>query len=203
MGRRTPKQARSKDKVNKILAAARKLITEEGSSSLNTNRIAEEAGVGVGSIYEYFNSKESIAKALMESLADDEAEQVITTLTEATPLGVEATVRAVVELAVELYEYNHRLYHGLRSMAGIGRTVGHRPGEHAVLEMVRKWMAQHRDVLQIEDVERASFVSFHLVESLAFQMATDTTLVLPLPARVEEISKVVLRYLGIKEKAPS
>lgn len=203
MGRRTPKQARSKEKVNKILAAARKLITEEGSASLNTNRIAAEAGVGVGSIYEYFNSKESIAKALLESLADDEAEQVITTLTRAAPLGVEATVRAVVKLAVELYEYNHRLYHGLRSMAGIGRTVGHRPGEHAVLEMVRKWMAQNKDTLQIDDVERASFVSFHLVESLAFQMATDTTMVLPLPARVEEISKVVLRYLGIKEKAPS
>lgn len=62
--RRTPTQARALNKVELILEAARRLIERDGLTELNTNRIAELAGVSIGSLYQYFPSKEAIVSEL-------------------------------------------------------------------------------------------------------------------------------------------
>ena len=57
--RKTPSQSRSMATVNAILAAAAQVLIEVGYGNANTNKIAERAGVGIGSLYEYFPGKES------------------------------------------------------------------------------------------------------------------------------------------------
>ena len=198
MDRRTPQQARAKEKVEKILLAARRLIEEEGPAALNTNRIAKEAGLGVGSLYEYFGSKQQIAHALIERLSAQEASQIVQRLEGATEHSIEATIRKTVELTVALYEKNHRLYHGLRTMAEVGRQVGHRPGEQEVLAAIQRWIEAHRDRLAVDDVHRASLTCFHLVESLAYQLTIAKGPRWSAKARSEEITKVVTRYLGVR-----
>lgn len=48
-----------------ILEAATRVLVREGRPALNTNRVAEVAGVSVGSLYQYFPSKEAILAALV------------------------------------------------------------------------------------------------------------------------------------------
>lgn len=56
-----------------ILTAAGQILVTEGPDALNTNRIAERAGVSVGSLYQYFPSKAAVVGALVEArLAEDE-----------------------------------------------------------------------------------------------------------------------------------
>jgi AcrR family transcriptional regulator len=52
--------------VDAILEAAARVFAEQGFAGGTTNRIAERAGVSVGSLYEYFPNKESILVALVE-----------------------------------------------------------------------------------------------------------------------------------------
>jgi AcrR family transcriptional regulator len=64
MLRKAPKQARSEEMVSCILAGATRVLRSMRLADATTNRIAEVAGVSVGSVYQYFGSKEAIASML-------------------------------------------------------------------------------------------------------------------------------------------
>jgi len=58
--RKQPQQARSADLVATILEAAIQVLTREGAQRFTTARVAEKAGVSVGSLYQYFPNKAAI-----------------------------------------------------------------------------------------------------------------------------------------------
>jgi AcrR family transcriptional regulator len=58
--RKQPKQARSAELVAAILEAAVQVLAKEGAQRFTTARVAEKAGVSVGSIYQYFPNKAAI-----------------------------------------------------------------------------------------------------------------------------------------------
>jgi len=61
-----PKQARSARRVHAILDAAIDVLVEKGAEEFNTNRVAEHAGVSVGSVYQYFPNKQRILSGIIE-----------------------------------------------------------------------------------------------------------------------------------------
>src|SRR4051812_6293565 len=69
--RKRPKQARSSELVAAILEAAAQVLTSEGAQRFTTTRVAEKAGVSVGSLYQYFPNK----AALLFRLQSDEWRQ--------------------------------------------------------------------------------------------------------------------------------
>ncbi len=64
--RRTPKQARGQLRVDEILDAAERLLRTTGWEKISTNHIAREAGIPIGSLYQFFANKQAIAHALVE-----------------------------------------------------------------------------------------------------------------------------------------
>src|SRR5215475_9470532 len=58
--RKAPKQQRSSQLVADILEAAIRVLEKEGAPRFTMARVAEKAGVSVGSLYQYFPNKESI-----------------------------------------------------------------------------------------------------------------------------------------------
>jgi AcrR family transcriptional regulator len=64
--RRTPRQARSARLVEAILQAAVRVLERDGAAAFTTIRVAERAGVSVGSLYQYFPNKESILFRLQQ-----------------------------------------------------------------------------------------------------------------------------------------
>ncbi len=64
--RRTPQQARSKERVDRILDAAAELLAAEGYNAVKTNHIAKRAGVSIGSVYQFFPNRFAIFHALAE-----------------------------------------------------------------------------------------------------------------------------------------
>ena len=197
--RRVPKQARSKQKVARILAAARSLMIREGGSALTTNRIAAEAGVGVGSLYEYFPDKQSIINQLIEDLATSESEHLLARLALLGDADPGQLIDETVSLVFDLYLDHHALYRALWALSTEPRIVGHRPGETQIMAGVMDRLASHQQDLGIVDLKLTCFTIFHMVESLASRMVeqglTDWN-----PATCKnEISRVVRRYLTLPE----
>lgn len=64
--RKHPTQVRAREKVEKVFETASELLINEGIEALTIPRIAEDSGVTVGSIYQYFPNKESILYELYQ-----------------------------------------------------------------------------------------------------------------------------------------
>lgn len=61
-----PRQRRSRDMVHAILDATIMVIEGEGPEAFTTNRVAEVAGISVGSLYQYFANKEMLLSGAVE-----------------------------------------------------------------------------------------------------------------------------------------
>jgi AcrR family transcriptional regulator len=62
--RNVPIQARSRERLRRVLDAADEVLIREGADAFTTNRIASAASIPIGSVYRYFPDKEAIVEAL-------------------------------------------------------------------------------------------------------------------------------------------
>lgn len=62
--------------VDSVLEAGRAILRDQGPEALTVKRLCEVAGVGVGSLYEYFATKEDVIRAILERIADDAGEDI-------------------------------------------------------------------------------------------------------------------------------
>lgn len=94
--RRAPQRAGSRETVDAIFEAAARILTAHGRAGLNTNRIAEVAGVSIGALYGYFPNKEAILLAMARRELDvlrDRVHAAMAPLANDTPS--DATRRAI------------------------------------------------------------------------------------------------------------
>lgn len=78
--RKSPTQKRSRNTVATVLDATVLMLEQGGLAALNTNAIAQRAGVSIGSLYQYFPSKDSILAALIRRIKQEMLEDMQTAL---------------------------------------------------------------------------------------------------------------------------
>lgn len=97
--RRKPKQARAQDTVEVIFEATARILRKKGREALNTNYIAECAGISVGTLYQYFPDKESILIAIARRELEADYAAVIKAICAPTEPGadlVRLAIRALI-----------------------------------------------------------------------------------------------------------
>jgi AcrR family transcriptional regulator len=95
--RKKPVQVRSRVTVTVILDAAAHILEASGPSSYSTNAVAARAGVSIGSVYQYFPTKDAITRALI----DRESATLLADLERAVTLAHgDAALRALISVAV-------------------------------------------------------------------------------------------------------
>lgn len=95
---RIPKQARSRERFNRILDAAAELFAEIGYESATTDQIAARADTSVGGLYRFFPDKLAVFHALVDRYLNQLRELFATLHTEeATQLPIDAYISQVVD----------------------------------------------------------------------------------------------------------
>src|SRR5262249_36483269 len=108
--RRQPKQRRARQTVDAVLDAAVRGLKREGFNAITTNRIAEGAGVSIGSVYQYFPDKRAIFVALHQRHVDQIDRMVETNLIEHAASSLDDLVRAMVEGMIEAHATDPELH---------------------------------------------------------------------------------------------
>jgi AcrR family transcriptional regulator len=172
--RKPPVQSRSKITVGAILAAAAQVFEDHGYAGGTTNRIAERAGVSVGTLYQYFPSKEALAVALLEQ-------------------HIEETQRRMREWVGHMVAENHALREALEDyVAGMMDVHVERPRlQHILLEETPLPVHVHQLLLEAEhqraramagllrtfpavrhpSLEHSAYLIIHTVEALTHRFA--------------------------------
>ena len=104
--RKRPKQARAQLSVAAMLEAAEKIILTEGSAAVTTTRIAEVAGVSVGSLYQYFSDKGSLLVVLAETYMEKDLALFLSLHADKRGVGFEALVEELATAMLEQYARN-------------------------------------------------------------------------------------------------
>jgi AcrR family transcriptional regulator len=191
--RRRPTQKRSLETVDSILQAARRLLEREGPPAFTTNKIAAEAGVGVGTVYDYFADKDEVAMALVDRLSQEEIEAVAKEI-EADFFDPLELVESSVAALVAVYWEHQPLLDALWAAAASVRKVGARPGEQRIVSLLEERLRELG--LPDDRVDTAAFVCFHMVESLAMRFAQHRDRFDRRQA-VEAVSTAVAKYLDL------
>lgn len=107
--RRPPKQERSQETVAVLVEATERVLTREGYAAATTNRIAEVAGVSIGTLYHYFPTKEALIEALVHRMWADELELVEARAAMVLDAPVAVAVRELVRAFVEMVQRKETL----------------------------------------------------------------------------------------------
>ena len=105
--RRSPHQARARDKLELIFEASIRILNKQGMDGLTTNRIAEVAGVSIGTLYQYFSNKQEILAALGQR----EIEATIARITEQFLDSSSETdkLRLLVHILLNAFDGRHQV----------------------------------------------------------------------------------------------
>ena len=123
--RKRPLQARAQRTVEVVLKAAAQVFARRGYAGATTNHIAERAGVSVGSLYEYFPSKDALLVALMEAHVH-EGEAVLQRAAAeiaGASLPLAEIIRHLVRAMVELHGRDRELHRVLFEEAPLPRQL--------------------------------------------------------------------------------
>lgn len=74
--RKEPRQARSRATVEAVVEAGARILSEQGWAGFTTNKVADAAGVSIGSLYQYFPDKLSLVDAIRRRHIDDSLDAV-------------------------------------------------------------------------------------------------------------------------------
>jgi AcrR family transcriptional regulator len=193
--RKQPRQERARATVDTVLAATAQVLVKHGYEATNTNRIAEAAGVSVGSIYQYFPNKESLVVALIERHCESMwaiIQRDAAAVFDAPP------ARAVPRVIGAMFDAHlvdprlHRVLH--EQVPRVGALGKVRAVTERAIDMTRAYLAAHRREILPDDIDLAATIVVHVVESI-----THATIERPTPFDrdhvVAETTAVVLRYL--------
>lgn len=196
--RKQPAQGRSRFTVRQIVEAAARVFEERGYAGANTNRIAERAGVSIGSLYQYFPNKESILAVLLEQHTQEVANAVeaIRRHVAEEPHDLVGVLEHFVEDMVELHSKNPRLQHVLLDEAPRPPHLKARLQEleQAAVESTEILLRANPQV-RVEDHRTAAHLAVQSIETLVHRFVVEPPDEVSRERFAAELVEMLVRYL--------
>jgi AcrR family transcriptional regulator len=195
LARRQPVQRRSRQTVEAVLDAVVRILKRDGIDGVTTNRIAEVAGVSIGSVYQYFPDKRAIYTALHDRHVEQISRVIESTLVEHAAAPFDELVRALVEALIDAHASDVELHQLMTTEVPHGGD-GARALEVRLRNTFRLALSSRpRPTRTPRDLDRILFVLPHMVEALSHGAAYRRPPQLSLAAAKEEAVRAVLAYL--------
>lgn len=196
--RKEASQERSRATVDALVEATARILVREGFDKASTNRIAEVAGVSVGSLYQYFPSKEALVAAVIERHRQEIMQVVRGELALAANQPMEQGVRTLVAVAVKAHRVDPKLHRVLaEQIPRVGRLEKAETFNRENYAIFRAYLESHRDEIRAADLELAAFICVTAIEAVTHNAVLRHKMVSEeaMEALVDEATRLVLGYL--------
>ena len=181
--RHVPKQHRGERKVEKLLRSAEMVFAEVGYENATTNLIAAQAGVPIGSLYQFFASKDAILEAVAQRYLDQTRAALVQALETGEEVALPELLADLVETLVKLQEQRPYFLQCLAQNRAYAVLRGSVQELHEVVtQHVARLLQRISASSETVDVLRRATVCVHTVSAL---------LPLALDARGRERAKMI------------
>jgi len=197
--RKNATQGRSRATVDALVDATARILVREGFDKASTNRIAEKAGVSIGSLYQYFPSKEALVAAVIDRHNQDVMRVVRAALADVAAQPVEAAVRRLVAVAIQAHRIDPRLHRVLaEQIPRTGRLKDIETFNREAHALFLAYLESHRADIRVRDLELAAFLCASSIEAIAHNAVLHRGEALSdeaTEALVDEATRMVIGYL--------
>jgi len=191
--RRQPKQERARSTVQFVLDATTKLLKRDGIDAVTTNRIADVAGVSVGSIYQYFPDKRAIFGALHQRHAEEIRRLIETIVATHATSSLGTLVLSLMDGLIDAHADDPTLHELLARE--IPLRVDGAPGLRLALRAIISDRAH--EVTRSRDVDRTLFNVPNMMDTLAHEAVLARPPQLSLADAKDEAARAVSEYLRV------
>jgi AcrR family transcriptional regulator len=157
--RKAPKQSRSRNVVESLLTAAADLIShQDDDDAVTVQNVAARAGVGVGSLYDYFEDRGSLFSGLAAKITEDNLRRFEAQLETMRNTDLRDAIGQVIDLMFATYLDDVRVP---RAVLRIAHRIGLMPtlaeSQATFAAALARWFRE-RDDVAVEDVDAAAYV---------------------------------------------
>ncbi len=194
--RKQPQQARSRVTVTAILDAMTRILDQEGPDAATTTRVAEVAGVSIGTLYQYFSHRDAILDALQDREFERAMELMENVLASDAQGPGREVAREVIQGLLRLYAAAPGL-HRVLALEGLRVTPTDRV--HAfdmrVVALIRNFLACSALPIRRANVDAAAFVVFQSVRAAMLARMLESPPALDDETLTEELTDMIFMYL--------
>lgn len=184
--------------MDAILTAATQILGNVGFDGASTNRIAEKAGVSIGSLYQYFPSKEALAGALIDKYVQWHADKFESFLIEMRGRPAREMVQKISEKTVEMYLGNRKLLHVMGMLIPkIERIPSVVEARRRIVRVLATELRARQTDVPHPDPELASFVILNSAMGVIQFILYDPEMKVDNQKLADELAKMTFGYLGI------
>ncbi|GAA3533684.1 TetR/AcrR family transcriptional regulator [Nocardioides daeguensis] len=194
--RKAPQQARSREMVERLVTAGRRVLVERGYDAFSTNRVATVAGVSPGSLYQYFPDKAAILEVVIDRYWEEVADRVAASLADRIGEFGPGMVRATTDALLTALEADRELLRVVAEELPVQRNRERRAAlERRVRELMTTYLAARPDSSHRPNPAVASWVVVLAIENLAMRWVLDQPEVVTRDQLLDEVLALVGGYL--------
>jgi AcrR family transcriptional regulator len=197
--RKHASQERSRATVDALVEATARILVREGFDKASTNRIAEVAGVSIGSLYQYFPCKEALVAALIDRHNAEINQVARDELARAVDEPLAQGVRRLVAMAVRAHRVNPRLHRVLaEQIPRVGKLENVEAFSQENYALFKRYLEHHRDEIRAVDLDLAAFVCVTSIEALTHNAVLHHSALFSgaaMDALIDEGARLVIGYL--------
>jgi AcrR family transcriptional regulator len=196
--RKEAAQERSRATVDALVDATARILVREGFDKASTNRIAEVAGVSVGSLYQYFPSKEALVAAVIERHQQQTMRVVRGELARAANQPLEQAMRTIVTVAVKAHRIDPKLHRVLaEQIPRVGKLEKVETFSRENYAIFRAYLERNRKEIRVADLALAAFVCVTSIEALTHTAVLHNEIVAveAMETLIDEATRLVVGYL--------
>ncbi len=193
--RRPPKQSRARATVADILAATARILERDGYEAVTTNELARVAGVGVGSLYQYFATKEAVVEALQEQHFARMGTAFLARMDELEGASMAALVHGLAHLMRTSELLNSKLSRQLLAVPRRGRPKAVQDIEQRVADKLHRALVRHAPRADAAALRIKVVLVEQTVEALILSTSQLRPRGLTRQRYTQELAELVIRYL--------